>query len=126
MVVADRGLQMSGRTRFAGITLLAALAACTVGDGSGRHDAGVVVRHADAARESRLAMQPGARARHGFAGLPDRGDLITYPGNVVRQDGAYRWHRAELSEAHALRAMADGHLRVATPDGEVLDIRYDR
>ena len=61
-----------------------------------------------------------------FAKLPDRGQLIAYPGNVVRQRGAYTWHRADLSEAYALRAIRDGHLQVTTPDGQALDFTYDR
>ena len=71
-------------------------------------------------------LLPSQRVGRGFARSPDRGEFIAYPGNVVRQEGAYRWHRADMSEAHALRAVADGRLRVTTPEGEVLDIRYDR
>ena len=71
-------------------------------------------------------IAPNGHASFGFANLPDRGDLLTYPGKVVRQDGAYTWHRADLSEEHALRAIADGHLRVTTPEGEILDFQYDR
>ena len=67
-----------------------------------------------------------ARAGQGFARLPDRGQLLAYPGNVVRRQGAYTWHRADLSEAYALRAIRDGHLQVTTPDGQALDFRYDR
>jgi hypothetical protein len=65
-------------------------------------------------------------APRGFANSPDRGELATYVPGAVRRDGAYTWHRTDLSEAHALRAMADGHLRVATPAGRMLDVRYDR
>jgi hypothetical protein len=67
----------------------------------------------------------GLGATHAFATLPDRGDLVAYaPG--ARQDGAYTWYPARLSEAHALRAIVDGHLRVTAPDGTVLDYQYDR
>jgi hypothetical protein len=62
----------------------------------------------------------------GFANLPDHGDLLAYPGKVVRQDGAYTLYRADLSEEHALRAIASGRLRVVTPEGEILDFQYDR
>ena len=65
-------------------------------------------------------------SKSGFANLPDHGDLAAYPGKVVRQDGAYTWYRADLSEEHALRAIANGHLRVTTPEGESLDFQYDR
>jgi len=67
-----------------------------------------------------------AHVRGEFAGLPDRGELLAYPGHEVRRDGAYTWHRTGLSEAYALRAIADGHLRVTTPSGQLLDIKYDR
>ena len=67
-----------------------------------------------------------AHVRGSFAGLPDRGELLAYPGHEVRRDGAYTWHRTGLSEAYALRAIADGHLRVTTPSGQLLDIKYDR
>jgi hypothetical protein len=62
----------------------------------------------------------------GFASLPDRGELIAYPRQPVRRDGAYTWHRTNLSEAHALNAIADGNLRLTTPSGETLVVRYDR
>jgi hypothetical protein len=67
-----------------------------------------------------------ARAGQAFARLPDHGQLLAYPGNVVRRRGAYTWHRADLSEAYALRAIRDGHLQVTTPDGQALDFTYDR
>jgi hypothetical protein len=64
--------------------------------------------------------------RHVFASLPDHGELLAYAGSSPRQDGAYTWHRTQLSEAHALHAIADKHLRVTTPSGQILDIQYDR
>jgi hypothetical protein len=67
-----------------------------------------------------------ARAGLGFAHLPDHGQLLAYPGNVVRRQGAYTWHRADLSVAYALRAIRDGHLQVTTPGGQALDFKYDR
>ena len=72
------------------------------------------------------AMSIPARAGQGFARLPDHGQLLAYPGNVVRRQGAYTWHRADLSEAYALRAIRDGHLQVTTPGGQALDFKYDR
>jgi hypothetical protein len=60
------------------------------------------------------------------ASLPDHGELAAYPGKVVRRTGAYTWHRAAISEAHALQAIATGTLRLTTPDGRLLSIRYDR
>ncbi|HEY0309518.1 MAG TPA: FG-GAP-like repeat-containing protein [Luteimonas sp.] len=60
------------------------------------------------------------------AALPDHGEFARYPGDVARVTGAYTWHRAALSEAHALNAIASGHLRLTTPDGRLLDVVYDR
>lgn len=85
--------------------------------------------------EASIAAWPGAIAgtvaqrppSAGFARLPDRGNLVAYPTQrVVRRDGAYTWHRADLSEAHALAAIADGSLRLTTPTGETLDFAYER
>ena len=67
-----------------------------------------------------------SRANRGFAALPDRGDLTAYRKNVVRRDGAYTWHRADISEQHALRAIVDGTLTVTAPSGDVLRFAYDR
>lgn len=61
-----------------------------------------------------------------FAGLPDRGELVAYRPQPIREDGAYTWHAADVSEAHALDAIASGHLRLVTPSGEALDVHYDR
>ncbi|SDW23965.1 Nucleoid-associated protein YgaU, contains BON and LysM domains [Lysobacter enzymogenes] len=67
------------------------------------------------------------RAGAGFANAPDRGDLVAYPARPqILHDGAYTWHRAGLSERHALAAIASGRLRVTTPSGETLSFRYQR
>jgi hypothetical protein len=73
-----------------------------------------------------VAVGPTEPRRHGFASLPDRGELIDYPRQPVRHDGAYTWHRTDLSEAHALDAIAGGQLRLTTPSGETLVVSYDR
>lgn len=44
----------------------------------------------------------------------------------MRHEGAYTWHRADISEAHAMRAIQGGTLQVTAPSGEVLDFRYER
>ncbi|WP_460830455.1 reprolysin-like metallopeptidase [Lysobacter humi (ex Lee et al. 2017)] len=67
-----------------------------------------------------------AIAAHRFANAPDRGGLMTYPAQrVVRHDGAYTWHRTDLSEAHA-RAAVGGELTVPLPSGEQLRFRFSR
>ncbi|MBX9400116.1 ricin-type beta-trefoil lectin domain protein [Lysobacter sp. BMK333-48F3] len=63
----------------------------------------------------------------GFAKLPDRGDLVAYPRQVPAvRDGAYTWHRADLSEAHAIAAIVGGRLSLTAPTGEKLQFRYQR
>jgi hypothetical protein len=61
-----------------------------------------------------------------FGSVPDRGELFAYPSTpVVRKDGAYTWHRADLSESHARRAIG-GVLSLRTPSGEQVQFRYER
>jgi peptidyl-Asp metalloendopeptidase len=62
-----------------------------------------------------------------FGSLPDQGQLTSYVSpEPAHRDGAYTWHRAAISEEHALRAVVSGRLRVTTPAGEVLDFDYVR
>ncbi len=63
---------------------------------------------------------------NGFADLPDRGNLVGYPTRRdVRHDGAYTWHRAEFSEAHALQAVG-GVMHITTPAGDRVQAKYER
>jgi hypothetical protein len=117
---------------FAAIALFV-LAGCSQGDSSFRQGQGSTAApafglvstgaHADTAYEARIRQQGS------FATLPDRGELISYAdtdaGHGARVQGAYTWHRVDISEEHALRAIVGGHLRVPTPSGRALDIRYD-
>lgn len=67
-----------------------------------------------------------ARART-FATLPDRGNLVSYPtASPARVDGAYTWHRADLSEEHAFRSLQTGTLRITSPSGKPLEFEYSR
>ncbi len=62
----------------------------------------------------------------GFAAAPDRGRLMVYPDRTLRRDGAYTWRRVDLSEEHALKAIALGRLSVTTPSGETLQFKHRR
>ncbi len=78
------------------------------------------------AGQSQLRGILASRGLSAAAALPDHGELATYPGRIARATGAYTWHRAGISEAHAINAIASGHMRLTTPDGRLLDIVYDR
>lgn len=79
------------------------------------------------AAPARRLPQVGRAPEDSFASLPDRGDLVAYPAEkVVRRAGPYTWHRADVSEAHALRAILDGVLAITAPSGEQLRFEYDR
>lgn len=87
--------------------------------------AGTEARPRAIALAPRLSMNDAA-TRHRFAGLPDRGDLVVYPtSRVVRHDGAYTWHRVDLSESHA-RSAVGGVLSMRMPSGEQVKFRYER
>lgn len=63
----------------------------------------------------------------GFARLPDRGDLVHYPSKPPTRDASGAvWHRADISEEHALNAIARGVLRVTLPSGDIQTFRYRR
>jgi hypothetical protein len=112
-------------SRIALVTLALLASACAKIDGVPT-DAAKPVANAHSMPRGTTGFAPRGLGRQGFASLPDHGDLVAYPRKVTRADGAYTWHRADLSEAHALRAIVDGHLRVTTPEGEILDFQYDR
>lgn len=114
------------------LVLTAALAAAAC---SSQDDAAVAARSGSdapvagpgggAVVASRIAISDAA-TRHRFAAMPDRGALTVYPKTpVVRRDGAYTWHRADLSESHA-RSAVGGVLAFTTPAGELLRFRYER
>lgn len=67
-----------------------------------------------------------ARPASAIASLPDHGALLAYDraGSALAR-GAYTWHPVQLSEAHALRAVADGELVLRAPDGHAIRLRYE-
>ena len=48
---------------------------------------------------------------------------MTRPAHRCRA-GAYTWHRVELSEEHALRAVIGGELVVTGPNGRPIRLKY--
>jgi hypothetical protein len=81
---------------------------------------------ADAAEDMPVPAAPSRRAA-AFASLPDRGNLIGYPAQrVARHEPASTWHRADVSEEHALRAVVTGEMTVTAPDGQPIRLRYQR
>lgn len=104
-------------------------AAAAQGPRAGVRGTAPVFGLASAAAAPGSAYEARIRKQSAFADLPDRGELLSYVGRggnrSARVEGAYTWHRVDISEEHALRAIASGHLRLPTPSGQTLDIRYD-
>jgi hypothetical protein len=62
-----------------------------------------------------------------LASFPDRGSLIAYdPGIAPVRHGAYTAQPVQLSEAYALRSIADGSMLVNAPNGEPIRLEYKR
>lgn len=67
------------------------------------------------------------KAASSVAGHPDSGQLLAFDRErKVVHSGASTWHPVQISEAHALRAIAEGGMTVPAPNGEVLRLRYER
>ena len=79
------------------------LAACARHDG-GTSSSGQIAQQSTLAKASGAKPVPAvpAAGRARFAALPDRGELLRYDAQAPVREGAYTWHRAELSEQHAL------------------------
>lgn len=120
-------------TRVIFVVLILVTAGCSRTPGSSSGAVGTTSLAATFVGKTSPGMEGAGVSNHadgshvqGFASLADHGDLFAYPGKVVRHEGAYTWYRADVSEAHALRAVAGGTLRMTTPDGHILDFKYDR
>ncbi|GAB6195004.1 reprolysin-like metallopeptidase [Lysobacter xanthus] len=115
--------------KFAGVALLA-LAGCAQNDGSDKASLSARVAkdasHAFPTSAKAGPVRIGGAART-FAVLPDRGELTRVDSTrKAHHEGAYTWHPVELSEAHALNAIASGHLTLRAPNGTPIDLRYTR
>ncbi|ALN62940.1 FG-GAP repeat family protein [Lysobacter antibioticus] len=77
--------------------------------------------------QSRPALVSASAASVRFASLADRGELAAYPMvTAPEREGALVWYRAQVSEDHALRAIATGRLEFRAPSGQLLGFRYER
>jgi hypothetical protein len=62
-----------------------------------------------------------------IASYPDRGELLAYDDKrQVVHSGASTWQPVQVSERHALRAIAEGGMNVRAPNGEMIHLRYER
>ena len=65
------------------------------------------------------------RQPRAVAGLPDHGTLVAYTKQTAVKQSAYTWHPVQISEAHALRAIASGQMTIEAPDGTPIRLEYD-
>lgn len=114
------------RIRLLGFAVLGLLAACS-------SEPGTPATQVAAGDPATTSLPAGATAllprADGIANLPDRGVLLGYAGGrgtAAITRGAYTWHPVELSEEHALRAVADGEMVVTAPDGRPIRLQYAR
>jgi hypothetical protein len=70
------------------------------------------------------AMLPAAHSA--VAAMPDRGSFLEYATQAPIRRGAAIWHPVQMSEAHALAAIADGGMVIDTPDGTPVRLQYVR
>lgn len=91
-------------------------------------DASLAQADAAATDASRAPASPVNTGRTtAFASMPDRGVLVAYDPSDVRKHDAYTLFPVQLSEAHALNAVAPGRtIRFQTPDGKIQTIAYAR
>lgn len=70
----------------------------------------------------------GRSVRGSIASAPDRGALMSYKnqGKPTKTEGAFTYYPVAMSEDHAIKGVVNGHMKVPTPDGRELDIRYER
>lgn len=116
------------KLRIGACALVVALAGCS----GGNPESGVAGMRGVAATQSSgtlPASLPLARAiGASIANAPDRGALLSYPDKqkAAKQEGAYTWYPAAISEAHAFKAVATGEMTVPSPDGSQVKLRYER
>lgn len=118
------------RIYLAGIALIGLLSASCSSDWD-QARMGTASLHAEEGSQGASSLPMATLSARGgstsFASLPDRGELFSYAkGREVRRSGAYTSHPVEISEAHALNAIAAGGLRLTTPSGAPVNVSFDR
>ena len=104
------------------------LAACS-GEKSGSDMAAL---HGSAGGEASLAQSANAPAgrsvKASIANAPDLGALVSYrnAGKPTKREGAFTYYPVAISEDHALRGVATGHMTVPMPDGSQVKLQYER
>jgi len=104
--------------------LVAALAGCSSGVDS---DSAAHVARAKATASPTVTALAAAVAHRGLsqiAALPDRGELLSYVPGATVHTGVSTWHQVQLSEDHALHAMASGAMVVQAPDGRPIRLNF--
>lgn len=104
------------------------LAACS-GEKSASDMAALHGSAGGAAGSSHIASLQGARkALASIANAPDRGALMSYQnaGKPTKREGAFTYYPVAISEEHALKGVATGHMTVPMPDGSQVKLKYER
>ncbi|MDH7454082.1 FG-GAP-like repeat-containing protein [Luteimonas composti] len=116
------------RKHLLGLMLIAGMAGCTSESGVAPADnPGDTTANGPDAAPTAASLAATRGSTSSFASLPDRGELLAYGGvRKARKEGAYTWHPVSISEEHALNAIGGGRMVVNTPDGQALDLRYER
>jgi len=91
-------------------------------------DATAVRAGTAAATSARLSTQLHAqRGLARIAAFPDHGSFVQYDRQATPLErGAYTSYPVRLSEAHAIRAIAEGGMVIDTPDGHPIRLEYAR
>ena len=119
-------LRVRMKFRLGACAAVVLLAAC-----SGQKSDSDIAALPDSAATGKAPAQGMAKGRSvqaSIANAPDRGALMSYKnqGKAVRTEGAFTYYPIAMSEDHAIKGVVNGHMKVPTPDGRELDIRYER
>lgn len=119
-------LRVRMKFRLGACAAVVLLAACS----GQKSDSDIAALHNSAATGKAPArgVAKGRSVQASIANAPDRGALMSYKnqGKAVRTEGAFTYYPIAMSEDHAIKGVVNGHMKVPTPDGRELDIRYER